>query len=321
MPLKRAVGQLLVSSFDGPRLPDYLRTRLRAGQTTGVILFGRNVGSAAELRALTADVQRAARGGALVAVDQEGGPVRVVPYVGPQPAQPAQSDPELTERLARDAGRGLRALGVNVTLAPVADVAAGPATVMSTRAFPGDSSAVSDLVAASVRGWRAGRVAPVVKHFPGFGSAARNTDDAPVTISRARRSVELDLRPFRAAIAARVPLVMAAHATYTAYDGDRIASQSPAVLTGLLRRRLGFGGAVTTDSIEAEAVLRRSSIAVAAERAIAAGADLVLMTGSASWNAIYPRLLRRARDSAAFRRRLGQAAGRVRALKRSLGLR
>jgi beta-N-acetylhexosaminidase len=118
-----------------------------------------------------------------------------------------------------------------------------------------------------------------------------------------------------------VPLVMASHALYPAFDPRRIASQSPAVIDGLLRERLGFRGAVVTDSIEADAVLGRSPVAVAAERSIAAGADLVLMTGSASWKLAFPHLLRRARRSRAFRGRVERAAARVLRLKRALGLR
>ena len=126
--------------------------------------------------------------------------------------------------------------------------------------------------------------------------------------------------PFRAAIDAGVPLVMAAHALYPALDSSRIASQSPKVLRGLLRRKLGFEGAIVTDSIEADAVLRRSSVGTAAERSIAAGADQVLMSGSASWKLVFPRLLATARRSRAFRERVADAAARVVDLKKRLRL-
>jgi beta-N-acetylhexosaminidase len=111
---------------------------------------------------------------------------------------------------------------------------------------------------------------------------------------------------------------MLSHAAYPALDQHRIASQSRPIVTGLLRRKLGFDGAIVTDSLEAAAVLARSDIAVAAERSIRAGADLILMTGSASWNVVYPRLLRTARRDSAFRERVRGAAARVLALKRSL---
>jgi beta-N-acetylhexosaminidase len=114
---------------------------------------------------------------------------------------------------------------------------------------------------------------------------------------------------------------MLSHAFYPELDPDRIASQSPLVIEGLLRRRLGYRGVVVTDSLEAAAVLRLSGVAAAAERSLRAGADLVLMTGSASWNEVFPHLLAAARRSPALRSRVRGAAARVLALKRGLGLR
>lgn len=319
--LRQQVGQLLVSSFDEQELPDYIRRRLRAGETAGVILFGRNVASEAGARRLTGAVQSAARGGALVAADQEGGQIRTLPFAGPAEAQPGQGGPAQVEQQARQAAGQLRAAGVNVNLAPVADVPSGPAA-LAGRSFSGTPNEVGQSVRASVRGMRSGRVAATAKHFPGLGAAVANTDDAPVTIEARRQELDTrDLVPFRAAIEERVPLVMASHALYPALDGRRIASQSPTVMGGLLREELGFRGVAVTDSIEADAVLARSGVAVAAERAVASGVDLVLLTGSASWNDAFPRLLERARGSRAFRTQVRRSAARVIELKRQLGLR
>ena len=317
--LRRQVGQLLVSSFEGTQLPRYMRRRLRAGETAGVILFARNAASEAGLRRLTRAVRRAARGAALVAVDQEGGLIRSVPFAGPLQGQAEQVEPGRAERLARDSAGELRALGVNVNLAPVADVPAAPGAALAGRSFPGTPAQVSDLVAAATRGMSAGRVAATAKHFPGLGAASANTDDAPVTIEGDRAELEArDLPPFEAAVEQGTPLVMASHALYPAYDQREIASQSAPVLVRLLRRRLGFRGVIVTDSMEAEAVLARSGLGEAAERSVAAGADLLLLTGSGSWNEVFPRLLARARASSRFRARIARSAVRVLALKRRL---
>jgi beta-N-acetylhexosaminidase len=166
-----------------------------------------------------------------------------------------------------------------------------------------------------VRGLGGAGVAATAKHFPGLGGADVNTDDGPATV---RTPIRRDLVPFRAAIEARVPLVMLSHASYPALDPSRIASQSRAIVTGLLRRRLGFEGVIVTDSLEAAAVLARSGIATGAERSIRAGVDLILMTGSASWNDVYPHLLARARRDRAFRERIRESAARVLALKSEL---
>jgi beta-N-acetylhexosaminidase len=268
--------------------------RLRRRETAGVVLFGPNVVSESQTRRLTAAVQRAAGGDAVIATDQEGGDIRTLAFV--------------------DTPEGLAAAGVNVNLAPVADVAQA-GSVMAGRTFTGD---VSAQVVAAARSMLDAGVLPTVKHFPGFGRATENTDDAPVTIDAGRGELATDLAPFEAAVDADVPLVMASHALYPALDPTHIASQSPAILKTLLRDDLGFDGAVMTDSLEAEAVLARSSVEVAAERSLAAGADLLLMTGRGSWIRVFPHLLRRARRSPALRARIAESAERVERLRRLL---
>jgi beta-N-acetylhexosaminidase len=310
--LRQQVGQLIVSSFPDPAPPDYIRRRLRARETAGVILFGFNAGSEAEWRRLTRSVQRNARGDALVMVDQEGGEIRTVSWAGPAAGAPEQGDATSVRRIARQAAGQLARAGVNVNLAPVADVPGGAAPVMGFRAFAGDAEGIASRTRAFIAGMRSAGVATTAKHFPGLGRAQVNTDDASALVTG---GVEADLIPFRAAIRERVPLIMLSHALYPELDADRIASQSPEVVTGLLRDRLGYEGLIVTDSIEAQAVLDRGGVASAAERSLRAGADLILTTGSASWNQIHPWLLRKARASPAFRKRIREAATRVIALK------
>jgi beta-N-acetylhexosaminidase len=314
--LRQQVGQLIVSSFPDPAPPDYVRRRLRARETAGVILFGFNAGSEADWRRLTGAVQRHARGDALVMVDQEGGEIRTVGWAGPAAGQPSQGDAGAVRRSARQAGRQLSRSGVNVNLAPVADVPGGPAPVMGFRAFEGDPSGIAARTRGSIEGMRAAGVAATAKHFPGLGRAQVNTDDASALVTGA---VTTDLVPFRAAIQARAPLIMLSHALYPDLDPNRIASQSREIVTGLLRNRLGYDGVIVTDSIEAQAVLDRSGVGRAAERSVRAGADLILTTGSASWNQIHPWLLREARTSPAFRKRVRESAARVLELKELLG--
>ena len=322
LPLERRVGELLVMSFDGATAPEYIVRRLRSGEGTGVILFAKNAPDAASLRSLTAGLQRAARGTALVATDQEGGDIRTLPFSPPEPSQARLGTAEAVTAASRDAARGLRAGGVNVNLAPVGDVADSLRSVVAGRAYPGGGREVAELTAAAIRAHGRERVGATVKHFPGLGRATENTDDTSVTIPAPRAELEgTDLLPFTAAIGANTPLVMSSHALYPALDRRRIASQSRAVLDGLLRGRLDFRGAVVTDSIEAQAVLDRSGVGEAAERSVEAGNDLILMTGSGSFNQVQPRLLARARRDARFRARVTEAAGRVLALKRRLGLR
>jgi beta-N-acetylhexosaminidase len=323
LPLRRAVGELLVMAFDGTTAPDYIRRRLRAGQGAGVILFGGNVIDAAQLRRLTRGIQRAAGGRALIATDQEGGEIRNVPFAGPVAGQSAVASRAAAGAAAGEAARGLRAGGVNVNLAPVADVEP-PVGVgaLPGRLYPGSPRRVAAFTAAALRAHAREGVAATVKHYPGLGRATVNTDDGSATVGASRAELDAsDLEPYRAAVAADAPLVMAGHALYPAFDGANIASQSRVLLTDVLRKRLGFRGVTITDSIEAQAVLDRSGVATAALRSIAAGADIVLMTGSGSWNLVYPRLLRAARRSPGLRARVQESAQRVLELKRRLGLR
>ena len=320
--LRRQVGQLVVLSFRGLRAPDYVDRILRDGTAAGVVLFGGNVASPAQLRSLTRSLQRASGRAALIATDQEGGSIRIVRFAASDLGQAQQRTPDAARAEARSTGSDLRSYGINVNLAPIADVAAGQSSILRGRVYPGEAREVAARVGAATAAYTRAGVAATVKHFPGFGAATANTDDRPVTIDATPEVLrQRELVPFRAAIAAGAPLVMASHALYPRLDAQRIASQSPPVLDRLLRRELAFGGVAITGSIEAEAVLARSPVHTAAVRSVAAGVDLVLMTGPGSYRRVYPALLSEARRSPRFRRRVREAAGRVLELKRRLGLR
>jgi beta-N-acetylhexosaminidase len=319
--LERQIGETLMIAFAGTTPPGYVQRALRQGRAGGVILFRGNATSPVVTRALTRRLQRAGRGRVLIATDQEGGAIRILGWAPPQPSQGATPTELEARRQASAAARALSDVGVNVTLAPVADVA-NSGSVMSGRAFPGGAADVSALTRAAVAGYRGSRVAATLKHFPGLGEAGTNTDDAPVSISSPLAALRTrDLPPFVAGIKAGAPLVMASHALFTALDRRNIASQSGPILTTLLRGKLGFKGVVITDSMEAAAVLKRSSIELASLRAMAAGADLLLLTGPGSFPRVYKQLLAGAKRSPKFRARIADAAARVIALKRSLGLR
>ena len=311
--LARQVGELVVLRFQGTTVPSYVRSILRRGEASGAILFRDNVDTSGQLRALTRTLHAAGRSTPIVCIDQEGGAIRNVGWAPPVAAQ-ADQDPGAD---ARAAGRALRGLGINVALAPGADVPSVDGAALASRAFSRDPARVARAVAAAVRGWRASGVAPTAKHFPGLGGATVNTDHGSATIGGGAPT-RADLAPFRAAIAAGVPLVMSSHALYPALDRHRIASQSPAILGGLLRARLHFRGVVMTDSMEAAAVRATGSLEQAAVRSVQAGADIVLTTGQGSWLRVYRALLAEAHRSPAFRARVRQSAARVLRLQATL---
>jgi beta-N-acetylhexosaminidase len=323
MSLARQVGELLVISFSGTTPPAYLTDALHGGRAAGVILFGGNAPSTSSVRALTGRVQRAAGGDAIVSLDQEGGDIRTLKFAPPTTGQARQGSAAVVRANAGAAARALRAVGVNVTLGPVADVATTPGSFMAGRAFPGGAAAVSAAVTAAVGAYRASGVAAAAKHFPGDGGATENTDNGSATIGRSRTAMlARDLVPFRAAIAAGAPLVMVGHARYPGLDPSRIASQSHPIVTDLLRGTLGFDGVVITDSLEAKAVddatPGRADVGLAAVRSLAAGDDLMLLTGPGSFPLARTALIAAATRSPALRARVAESAARVIALRAQL---
>jgi beta-N-acetylhexosaminidase len=310
--LEQQVGHMVILRFAGTTAPGYVRRALREGRAAGVILFADNVISPVQLRTLTQQLRAP-----IVSVDQEGGEVRNLPWAPPQASAPDQAAAGTVESDSRAAGAALRRAGVTVTLAPVADVPTVGGAALASRAFSSDPDAAAEAVTESIRGWHEGGVATTVKHFPGLGGATVNTDDGPSKIARTRSELEADLVPFRAAIAAGTEYVMAGHATYPALDGLHIASQSPAIIDGLLRRELGFKGVVMTDSLEAAAVQDVTDVEEAAVASAEAGVDVLLTTGRGSYIRVYRALLARAEADREFRARVRDSAARVLAAQSS----
>ena len=259
---------------------DSLRRRVAAGEIGGVILFppeGTDPDAlGAEVAKLRRAAQRAAAPAPLVAIDQEGGDVERLPSLPPSRSATAigAAGPARARAEGQATGTALAGLGIDIDLAPVFDLA-GPA--LGSRAFAADPGEVAELATAFAGGLQDAGVAATAKHFPGLGSASTNTDLEPTPIQLTDAQLERELVPFRTAVRAGVDLVMVANATYSPLDPSRPASQSRAVIEGLLRRRLGFEGVVITDDLDAGA-LSTTGIdeGEAAVGAAAAGADLIL---------------------------------------------
>jgi beta-N-acetylhexosaminidase len=302
------VGQRLIVAFSGTTAKAPLLARIRAGQVGGVILFSGNIRDAAQLRRLTARLQKAAKAGGrprlLIATDQEGGLVRRLPW-----APPRASAQELgatgaahIQAVGHRAGTALRAAGVNLDLAPVADVPSSPANFLRAqhRAFSTSRFAVAADAAAFAQGLEAGRVQPALKHFPGLGRAgAVSTDDGLVMIGAGRKQIVKGLLPYQVARRRSLhPVVMLSTAVYPSYS-PRAAAWSRAIAGTLLRHDLGFRGATITDSLTSAAAVRRTTASVLAVKSARVGVDLLLVTGPASTSrAAYDAVLRAARSGA-----------------------
>jgi len=298
--LARLVASLLVVRCSGhladgqrryPRweLDNATLQRLLGAGVGGVILLG---GSAAELRLRTRQLQAWAATKLLLCADVEEGvgqrfegaswlvpPLALGRLHGEDPA----AAEELAERYGSCSGREGRALGLNWVLGPVCDVNNNPANpVINVRAWGETPATAGALAAAFVRGAQAEGVLCCAKHFPGHGDTASDSHlELPLLPHSRERLETVELPPFRAAIAAGVASVMTAHLLLPELDQERPATLSAAVLTGLLREELGFGGLVVTDALVMEAITAHHGAGEAAVLALEAGADLVLMPADA----------------------------------------
>jgi beta-N-acetylhexosaminidase len=324
LPLRQAVGQRMVFAYAGTQPPAALKQRIRRGEAAGVILFARNIRSARQVRATIAGLQRIPRPKAvdaplLVMVDQEGGPVRRLPGPPEQAAGRTRSAAAARAN-GRAAGRTLRAAGVNVDLAPVVDVARpGAALEREGRTYSRDPARVRELAGAFAEGLGEERVAATYKHFPGFGAATVNTDDAPARIPTPLAELRrVDLRPYEDPPAA-VKLVMLSTAVYPTRD-PRPAAFSRRWATDELRGRLGFDGVSITDDLQTPAVVRFGSTAQLAYYAASAGVDLPLFARDYETGARAAEgLVRAAKAGKLDRDELDASARRVLVLRASLG--
>ena len=275
--LERLAAACIFPGFEGPAAPDWVRRWLEEG-LGGVVLFAWNVESPEQLGALTAAL-RAERDDVLVAVDEEVGDVtRLEAAVGSSypgnGALGAVDDVGLTERVAASIAADLAEVGVNLDLAPVADVNTNPLNpVIGIRSFGASGELVARHVAAFVSGLQDVGVAACAKHFPGHGDTAEDSHlELPVVESLSEDA----LLPFRAAVDADVQAIMTAHIVVRSL-GESPATMSRELLHGLLREEMGFEGMVMTDALEMRAISATVGVEEGAVRAIAAGADALCL--------------------------------------------
>jgi len=283
-PSQDNIGLRLLVGIPNPTLDAETRRILADLQPGGIILFQRNYTDPDTLRALCSDIHALTpEHPPLIALDAEGGRVHRLspPFTHFPPAlQIGQTgSPQLAHEVGVALGRELRSVGIDIDFAPVLDVYSNPAnTVIGDRAFGSDPQRVAEFGCALAAGLRAAGVLPCGKHFPGHGATVIDShDDLPYDERDSATLEAVDLRPFQAAIAQEIELLMTAHVVYPALDPQRPASLSPIIMNDLLRKRLGFQGVIVSDDLEMGAIVRHSSVAAAAVQALSAGADLLLV--------------------------------------------
>jgi beta-N-acetylhexosaminidase len=326
--LARLADAILIPPFPGLSAPRWILTAVGRG-LAGVTLFGQNISTPDRVSALTASLRAAAAGDdPVIAIDEEGGDVTRVAYSAgsPYPGNAALGvvdDTSLTGAVYQAIGAGLAALGINVNLAPCADVlGSADSPAVGTRSFGADTDLVSRHTAAAVAGLQGAGVVACTKHFPGHGRTGTDTHEAIATIEGGLEELRRrDLPPFAAAIKAGTIAIMPSHLRLPELTGDLPATVSGAALTGLLRGELGFTGVVVCDALEMRATRDAFGIPGAAVLAVAAGTDLLCLGrdgGEDQYLAVRAALAGAVRDGTLAGARLEEAADRVARLRGGL---
>ena len=294
---QQMAGQRVIYSYNGLSAPPDLLYAISHGEVGGVIFFSFNISSPAQLQGVIAQMKAAnaspdnpARDYPLLLMtDQEGGLVRRLPWAGPGLSEKqigaSANSAAAAATAGSEAAAGLRAVGINVDLAPVLDVYRQPGDFddQFQRSYSMNPAVAGAAGAAYVRAQQAGGVAATVKHFPGLGAAAasQDTDNEPVTISLSAAMLrQVDEAPYQPAIQAGVRLAMVSWGNYPALDPRLPAGLSPTIIQGDLQGRLGFSGVTITDAIGAGALSAYGSLENKTMLAARAGMDAVLCTAT-----------------------------------------
>jgi beta-N-acetylhexosaminidase len=290
--------------------------RIRNGKMGGVLLLGNGWLTRSTAATVTAELQQAActRGEPLlIAVDQEGGIVRRLAWAPPTEAPDEMTSATVAQEQASAAAAALRSVGIDVDFAPVADTPGSARSFLGSRAFSHSRSWNAQMAHAFVDGMQGSGIAATAKHFPGLGLASGNTDHGRIVIRSAAWKVRQGLLPFKSAVEAGVQLVMLSTAVYPRLDpAARPAAFSPPIVSGILRKQLGFKGVTVTDSLTAPAADR---IPHTATKAMLAGSDLLIFGSESASERGYATLAADQAGSPGLQARLAHASGRIRALK------
>jgi len=301
MTLRDKIAQLIIIPFygDNPnaRSRAYRRfaQQVQQLQVGGLILVNRSVNGLVQpaepttAAAFINRMQRLARVPLIVGGDFERGSSMRVHNTAKFPhnmAFAAARDLDANRQLGAATAREARAIGVHWIFAPVADVNNNPDNpIINIRSYSENPQEVSNFVKAYIDGARSNpqhKVLVTVKHFPGHGDTAIDTHLGLGKIEASKqRLTEMELAPFRAAIAAGVDSVMTAHLWVPSIDPREIpATVSSAVLTDLLRKEMGFKGLISTDAMDMQGLSKQFPGGESSVRALEAGADVLLMPGN-----------------------------------------
>ncbi|GAA1594890.1 glycoside hydrolase family 3 protein [Kribbella sancticallisti] len=330
--LREQAAQLIMTGISTNGMTSAERSIVSAQTPGGLLLMGPG-GSLAHTRTAMATATRTSTVKGVrpfIAADQEGGKIQRLKGAGfdripSANVQSTWSASKLTSE-AKGWGNQLKQAGVNIDLAPVADVV--PASLRDSnepvgaldRGYGSTPGPVGQHVVAFIKGMDAAGVMTSVKHFPGLGKVKGNTDFSAGVVDNVTVRGDDDLAPFAAGIKAGSDMVMVATATYARIDPENRAVFSPTIIQGMLRGDLGFGGVVITDDVGAAAEVASVPAGQRATRFVAAGGDIVITAKASLTSTMVNALVTKAQQDKAFAAVLKSSVRRVLALKNTRGL-
>ncbi len=282
--LAHMIGQTIVGRFAGPVPPAAFLDQIRSGELGGVILFTENVGGGeAATHELDQQLQRTAKEGGnpplLIMTDQEGGEVKRLAWAPPELAAAEMRSTAVAEAEGAATGAALRAVGINVDLAPVADVVRIPNSWLGTRSFGSNPTQVAERACAFAAGIASQGVAFTLKHFPGLGRALTSTDVQPTTVNATAAEIHRDYQPYIACGNSLDGLVMVNSAIYPNLTGTSVpAVLSPEIYDTELPLATGGHPITISDDLQAAALANE---ATPGQRAMKAGLDILLYAQTA----------------------------------------
>jgi len=285
MNLSSLIGQRLMIGIRGTSLDRETRVHLKKLSPGGIILFSRNIKNCRQVKRLIEQIKEIVFPPPLFAIDQEGGLVvrffREVTVMPGNMALGAADSPELAFRQGVLTAREIKAIGFDLNLAPVVDVATNPDNPgITLRSFGYDPKKVTQLAINLIKGMQANGIGSVAKHFPGKGAAGKDAHfDLPIVPALKKELDNIHLFPFKEAINNGVKGIMSSHVIYPSFfRGEKIpATFSRTLITDYLRGKLGFKGVIFSDDLEMGAITKFFPFAEAVVKAILAGHDMILI--------------------------------------------
>lgn len=284
MSLTEKIGQMVMMSLPGTEVDDEARYALHQFHYGGIVLFDRNFESKEQVKNFVLDVQSGAgeKVPLFVAIDEEGGLVSRGKEVIPAPPSEemvGKEDKAFARKLASQVAGDLKDIGVNVNFAPVVDLGLGRERSYSTKPYE-----VLKFAEAAGAGYKEKGLMYTLKHFPGIGKGTVDSHEEFSSIEATEHELRKeDLVPFREIINDSDKgrnfdyMIMVGHFLYPAFEPELPASLSEKIITGLLRKDLGYEGLIITDDLGMGAIIKQYTFGEAALKAVQAGNDIVLV--------------------------------------------